>query len=339
VFGPFTPGDSLRVARLQRRGISLALQQHLTQPHTPLWEAWVAFLTQQAMGQPTYVLYDPHDGEAFVQVQYRPHQAAADVTYLAPSLVENRRSANAWSRLLDGACIEAAARGIQRVFANLPDSAAEIESFHQSGFSLYTGEDIYCLAGPPDDKRTEEEPAIRLQKPEDWPAIQKLCVTITPQRVRQAEGGIASAIGSERSCRRYVLPGDSDDDLVAILDLCVGGLAHWLRVLVHPDARHVADLLVGWSVRALDDRSGRPIYCNVRKYESGVQAALANAGFELHSTRALTVKHTVAWVRTPVQEVVPALKTGAEPVPPAYHINGETGFPAPNGRLTVERKI
>ena len=79
VFGAFSFGDSVRVYRLQRRGISLDLQRDLTQPNTPLWNAWLAFVTQQAMGRPTYVLYDPHDGEAFVQVHYRPHQAAADV--------------------------------------------------------------------------------------------------------------------------------------------------------------------------------------------------------------------------------------------------------------------
>ena len=109
VLGPFTPGDSLRVYRLQRKGVSLDLQRDLMQPHAPLWEAWLAFLTQHAMGQPTYVLRDAHDGEAFVQVRYRPHQAAADVAFLAPSLAKNRRSANAWSRLLDGACVEAVA--------------------------------------------------------------------------------------------------------------------------------------------------------------------------------------------------------------------------------------
>jgi hypothetical protein len=326
------------VARLQRKGISLDLRRDLTQPRTPLREAWLAFLTQQAMGQPTYVLYDPHDGEAFVQVRYRPHQAAADVAYLAPSLAANHRSAGAWVRLLDGACVEAAGRGIQRVFANLPNSGVEVDTFQQSGFTLYTSEDVYHLAQISTDQPRERASALRLQRPEDWPAIQRLGVTITPQRVRQAEGGIAIAPGSGKGCRRYVLPDENGNDLMATLDLCAGGLAHWLRILVHPNARHEAEGLIHWGLAAVDDGSGKPVYCTVRQYESGVRGALEEAGFESFATRSLMVKHTVAWVRAPAPELTPALKSSAEVAPPAYHVNGEAELQPSNGRLAAERE-
>ncbi len=320
MLGPFSAGDSLRIYRLQRQGISLDLQWTLTQPHTPLWEAWLAFLTQQAMGQPTYVLYDPHDGEAFIQVRYRPHQAAADVVYLAPALTHNRRTVNAWMRLLDGACSDAASRGIQRVFANLPESGPEVDVFQQAGFTLYAGEEVYRLAQPQLHPHGGELPAIRPQQPEDWPAIQRLCVAITPQRVRQAEGGIAVMAGGDRNCRRYVLPGE-DDDLQAAIILYSGGLAHWLRVLVHPESQPVADPLVRWGLAMMAGGPPKPVYCNVRQYESGVRAALAVAGFEPYATRSLMVRHTVAWVKATSQELVPVLKGGAEPVPPAFRIN------------------
>lgn len=335
--GPFSPGDSLRVYRLQRRGLSLNLQRGLTQSRSPLLEAWLAFLTQQAMGQPTYVLYDPHDGEAFVQVRYRPHQAAADVAFLAPALTENRRSANAWSRLLDGACVEAAGRGIQRVFANLPASGSEVDVFQQSGFSLYTGEDLYRLTEPPATREPDQDQLLRPQHPEDWPAIQKLCVTITPQRVRQAEGGITVASGGERNWKRYVLPGENGDDVMAILDLQVGTSATWLRLLVHPDVQNMASSLVRWALARLDERSGWPVYCNVRQYEGGVRTALEESGFEPFASRSLMVRHTMAWVRISSQEMVPALKSSAEAVPPAYHINGEPDLHTSNGRLAATR--
>jgi hypothetical protein len=35
------------------------------------------------------------------------------------------------------------------------------------------------------------------------------------------------------------------------------------------------------------------------------------------------VKHTLAWSKSSVPELAAALKGGAEPVPPAYHISGE----------------
>jgi hypothetical protein len=346
VFGSFSAGDSLRVYRLQRRGISLDLQRDLTQPQIPLWEAWLAFVSQQAMGQPTYVWYESQDGEAFIQVRYRPHQAAADVAYLAPSLAEDRRMTSAWSRLLDGACIEAAGQGIQRVFANLPESDAEVDVFNQTGFMPYAREDIYRLVQPQAGRRAGESLSPRLSRAQDWPALQKLCVAITPQRVRQAEGGIAVAIGRERNCRRYVLPGGDSDDLVASLSVCTGTLAHWLRVLIHPDARHVpgnettdlAENLICWGLATVNARGTKPVYCNVRQYETGVQQGLEAVGFELYATRTLMVKHTLAWTKTPAQELVPALKSSAELVPPAYHINGEAELQASDGRLAAKHE-
>jgi hypothetical protein len=346
VFASFSPSDSLRVYRLQRKGIALDWQGHLAQPHTPLWEAYLAFLTQQAMGQPTYVLYDPHDGEAFVQVRYRPHQAAADVTYLSPALDENRNVVRAWARLLDGACIEAASRGIQRVFANLPESSPEVEVFHQSGFMLYSGEEIYRLEQLDTSRTQPQLPALRPLRAEDWPAIQKLCVAITPQRVRQAEGGIALATGWDKNCRRYVLPSTDGEDLIAMLSVCTGGLAHLLRVLIHPDEQQgadggsqpgIAESLIRWGLASLNRYAPRPVYCNVRQYESGVRADLQALGFEAYTTRVLMVKHTVAWVKSPLSELVPALKGSAEVVPPTLRINGEPELQATKGRLAAEQ--
>jgi hypothetical protein len=347
VFGPFGAGDSFRVYRLQRKGISLDPQRGLTQPQVPLREAWLAFLTQQAMGQPTYVLYDPHDGEAFVQLRYRPHQAAADVTYLAPSLSEGRIVVDSWSRLLDGAGIEAASQGIQRMFGSVPDSDSWIDTFHQVGFTPYAREDIYYLSQVQSDHQATIPLALRGQRAEDWPAIQKLCVAITPQRVRQSEGGIYTAIGREKNCRRYVLASQDSEDLLASLCICVGSLGHWLRLLIHPDAQQGADsgtadlaeALIRWALGKLERHPVKKVYCNVRHYESGVRNALESIGFTPYMTRSLMVKHTVAWVKSPLQELAPALKGGVEAVPPAYHINGDPEYQASNGRLAAKHEV
>lgn len=335
MFGTFSAADSLRVYRLQRKGVSLDLQRQLTQPRNPLWEAWLAFVTQQAMGQPTYILYDLHHGEGFIQMRYRPHQAAADVTFLSPPLDDDSRAEEIWGRLLDFAGIEAAGRGIQRVFASLPESGGETDLFHQAGFLFYAREDIYRLA-PEAVAEGEAVNGLRAQRPEDWPAIQKLCVAITPQRVRQAEGGILVATGTEPNCRRYVLPGENGEELVAALSLLNGSRGSWLRLLVHPDSRQVAEPLLAWGLSHLKNPVHQPVYCNVRQYESGVRVALEAIGFEAYATRALMVKHTVAWTKSPAQELAVALKS-VEPVPPAYRINGEAELQGREGRLAATR--
>jgi hypothetical protein len=343
VFGPFHPGDSFRVYRLQRKGVSLDLRQSLTQPQSPLREAWLALLTQQAMGQPAYVLYDLHQGEGMVQIRYRPHQAAADVTFLAPELGSEPSRAGAWSQLLDGACVETASRGVQRLFANLPDSGDEVDVFQQAGFTLYAGEDIYCLAHPELVAASPSALEPRPQRPEDWPAIQKLLVAITPQRVRQAEGGIAAAARHDTRCQRFVLLGANGEDLLAAMTLCAGGPAHWLRILLHPEARHVmdgvamdlAESLIRWGVGELVEQAIKPIYCNIRQYEGGIRPALESVGFEPYSGRSLVVKHTLAWSKAGVPELAPALKSSAELAPPAYHVEGEPERQRPNGRLAA----
>lgn len=336
--GPFSLGDSLRVYRLQHLGIRLDLERGLMQSQTPLWEAWLALLTQQAMGQPTYVRCDPQEGEAFVQVRYRAHEAAADVAYLAPSVAEDRRASHAWLALLDSACTDVATRGVQRVFANLPERGCEVDVFHQAGFALYAGEDIYRRAHLHTQGPNESTLHLRPQRLEDWPALQKLCVAITPQRVRQAEGGISVATDTGRYCQRYLLSSANGEDLIAALTLCTRGLAHWMRVLVHPEAQIPVEGLIRWGLDRLAAQPARPVFCSVRRYEGGVRVPLETAGFELYAARALMVKHTVAWLKAPIQELVPTLKGGAEPVPPAYHISGETEIPVATGRLAVERK-
>ena len=339
MFGSFKAGDSLRVYRLQRKGVSLDLQRSLTQPPKPLLEAWLAFLTQQEMGRLTYVLTDLYDGDGFVQVRFRPHQAAADVSFLAPALEAGRDASNLWFRLLDGASVELAGRGIQRVFANLPESGAEADLFYQSGFTLYAGEEVFRLAQRPEPGDKEEITELRLQRPADWPSIQRLFVAVTPQRVRQAEGGIRIGAGMERNCQHYVLPGENRGDLAAVLSICTGGQACLLRLVVHPDARDVADGLIRDALAIMDRCPAKPVFCSVRQYEGGVRPALQAAGFERYASRALMVKHTLAWSKTAVPELGPALKATAEIVPPAYHMNGEPEFQVSEGRLTATQDV
>lgn len=321
MFGPFQPGDSLRVYRLQGRGVALDLQRALTEAHAPLREAWLAFVTQQAMGRATYVLYDAQHGEAFVQVQYRPHQAAADVAYLAPGLGESATAAAAWTQMLDGVGIEIAARGIQRLFGSLPEPGAGLDIFQQAGFAVYARDDVYRLSQPANAAPAATPAGLRPRSAEDWPALQKLCVAVTPQRVRQAEGGIDMALTWGRRLQAYVVaanPDGNDDDLLATVSIYLGGLAHWLRIIVRPDVSDLAFEVARWAVTRLAGLPPRPIYCNVRQYEAGMREPLLSAGFELDHTRTLVVKQTLAYVKVPTQELVPALKGTAEPVPPAF---------------------
>jgi hypothetical protein len=329
VFGPFTLDDSLRLYRLQRGGFSLDLVRALTGFQRPFWEAWLALVSRHAMGQPAYVLSDPHDGEAFIQVEYRPHQAAADVRYLAPALASAAHVASAWSAMLEGLSLEMAQRGIEHLFAALPDSGSEVEAFYQAGFAPYAGEEILWLLQPPARPSRALSGMIRPLRLNDLPALQKLCAAVIPPRVRQAEGGISPVADMGGNCQRYVLPGEHGDELAGMLTLFSGGSGHWMRVVVHPEARHLAGELIDFGLSTLAAQPPRPVLVNVRKYEGGVRAQLEAVGFELKAERVLLVKQTVAWIRSPVPDLAPALTGGARPVPPTYQIASESeGLPS-----------
>ena len=190
------------------------------------------------------------------------------------------------------------------------------------GFAAFACEDIFRLAQLPTNPVSGAVPGLRPQRTEDWPALQKLCIAITPQRVRQVEGGIAVTPAGGRGHLGYVLPdqdphqgkGSLGDDLVAALHVHIGKQAHWLRLLVHPDAGSIAGALIGWALTSLVGQPPRPVYCSVRQYEAGVRDALQAASFELDHARTLMVRQTIAWAKVPAQELVPALKGSAEPV-------------------------
>jgi hypothetical protein len=107
--------------------------------------------------------------------------------------------------------------------------------------------------------------------------------------------------------------------------------------MIEEGSAEIGEAVVRWGLAALASQQPRPVYCNVRQFEGGVRVGLEAAGFESFATRALLVKHTVAWLKMPAHELAPALKGGAEPVPPAYRINGEADLQPSKGRLAAER--
>ena len=138
---------------------------------------------------------------------------------------------------------------------------------------------------------------MRRQQAEDWPALQKLCVTITPQRVRQAEGGIAPTAGWDKQCKRYVMPAEGREGGSGCFPdrLCRGSGLHWLRVLVHPESRHHArEGLVQWGLAVLAGHPAETVYCSVRQYKR-VECArpCGLRALEAETTRALMAKQTV----------------------------------------------
>ncbi len=85
-----------------------------------------------------------------------------------------------------------------------------------------------------------------------------------------------------------------------------GSEAHQLSLMVHPEHADLAEPLLRFGIRKLQEESVRRIYCQVREYESFVIAALRNSGFEQTTIKVLLVRHVALLALR--QRTVPALE-------------------------------
>lgn len=70
-----------------------------------------------------------------------------------------------------------------------------------------------------------------------------------------------------------------------------GAQPHMVSVMAHPDDPDVAVALLAFGLKILAQQAPRPVFCQVRDYETAVVDALRLAGFEHCDTHALLVRH------------------------------------------------
>jgi hypothetical protein len=322
--GIFTPRHLFLINRLQQRGVDLNLEESLTQSYNPLRAALTAYFTVGELGALTYVVRsNTGEGwmEGFIQVRERRARPEADVLFIAPTLAGDV-DPDVWHHLLTHVCQQAGGRGVERLFARLPEGSGQVHLFCQVGFNVYTREDIFCLnSDQPAESQPSPDAAIRPRCPADTIALQQLYAAIAPRLVQQAE----SITGRGRCYPPEVRPVASDrqtcvlekkGEIVGCLTARPGRIGHWLYVLLHPQAYDQADALLAHGLAALRDVSPGPVYCSVREYQGGLRAVLQDAGFEPFVSRALIVKHTAVRVADAARTLMPALDKRADATTP-----------------------
>ena len=349
---PFSLRDVSLVKQLQGDGVQLDLAGAILKPHTPLMAALALHLPFDDIGASTYVLDAVERGQrvrGFAQARGRRSGVESDVVYIAPALAKDDEAPAAWQRLLSYLCQMEGRRGVQRLFAKLPEEAEkEIEVFRRVGFGVYTQEHLFRLdswsaaaatGGRPRPVSGAKAPSrgaipLRPRRAQDEWGLNRLYVHAAPRLVQQTEGlgkgsWDSSPVGWWRSGRdeRYVW--EVDGEIVGYLRLIGGRKGHWLKVLLRDDAQDRADEFLRWGLALLADYPTRPVYCSVRSYEAGLQGALKRVGFQPYVTLFLLVKHTTAWAREPERRRVPALERGAEAAPTASQIKMERRRPIP----------
>ncbi|MBC7224036.1 MAG: hypothetical protein H5T59_07160 [Anaerolineae bacterium] len=314
------------VYRLWGRGLSIDMQAGLPGGAVPFWPALVAMLPGLSpLGETLFVLED-EGAEAFIQVRHRPERPEADLVYIAPALRRAPEAAEAWDALLTGTCLALGRQGVERVYACLPESGPEVESFQKAGFILYTREEIYRLDGDAEGAPGPADVPLRARAPEhDW-GLDRLYSELVPWLVQQAEGGLGfngfgSGVARPAGAAEYVLL--EGGEVAGLVQLRPVSGAYGMTVVLHPRAYHWARAVVAFGLGRLRSLPPRPVYCTVRHYQGGLRTPLEESGFRWVGTRALLVRHTVARARAAQERRAEGKETQPEAaIPTALGFSG-----------------
>ncbi len=321
--------ELVAVQSLQARGVQLDLERAVLWHHTPMQAALAAHVPLSAIGAETIVLAErpslqdfqsasqPARALGFAQLRARRGRPEADVVFLAPALDSHSDAVSIWYRLLAECAKEIGERGGQRLFAQVPGGNGAEEVFRQAGFTTYAHDEVYRLDDlPPDLTRSQ---VLRHQRARDGWNLLRLYAEFAPRSVQIAEGmlspqGQGGKLGDwwdQSSGAGYIL--EVDGEIAGAVRVRRGAAASWLRFWLHPQAADHSETLILGALSLLRAVPHRPIYCNVRDYESGVRSALDLFGFRSVQTRSLLIKHMTVRVREPLGKFIPALEKRAEP--------------------------
>ncbi len=241
----------------------------------------------------------------FAQMRERPSGTAWDMSYLASIVQRNLPGSSedeVLTALLEYTTEMAAMHGILRIFARVEDETPELGLFQRSGFQRYARELTYVYGA--DSKSGQNEPPLsslrRWNRHYAW-GLHQLYRSVTPQRVQMAE----LLENSEEYAKMHVgtqpLFSNRNENYIcdvgvrigAWVRLCrgQGSTPHRLFLAVHPEHAELAEPLLRFGIRRLQENDRRPIYCIVREYDAIVINALRSSGFEQTSTKDLLVRH------------------------------------------------
>lgn len=316
-----TMRDFLAIYRLQRLGVCLDLKGSLLDPASPIYHATTHSLLGIWSDRVLTVVIRERGRSGFVQGRWRGGLPALDLLFIAPTLGSRHGTTWLWQHLVHELVMEGVQRGVQRIFTQLPETHhAQIEVMRQSGFAIYGQDRLYCLDHLP--KLVKSKNALWEMRTsiDDW-GLKRLYLALTPDVVQQAESirrnGHSSYAGwySAPIDNTYVLRGKLPGDVLGYLSLTPGKLAHWLKLVLHPERVDHSSILLEQALIMMRTWPDRPIYCDVRDYEGILTDALERAGFKRMMTRTLLVRHTTANIRVKPTPRRPLLEAAPETAP------------------------
>lgn len=314
------PRDLILIQKLQ--GVVLPPEEALVNAYSPLRAALLSSLNPfrpDFFQVVTYILsHQQRDQQllGIAQIRENHRRATAQVVYLAPD--RGWEDPAIWPRWLEDICQRAGERGMRRLLVYLSAEDARLSAFQQTAFHIYAHEDLFRLANLSPEPMAERGTGFRSRRAEDAWGLARLYDAITPPVVQQAEG-LSQAGQDEAICvpiashgtRGYVL--EVEQEILGYAETRCGSRGAWVRFLLHPQARGMAETLVRGALSRLPNQR---VYCGLPDYQGGVRLALQSVGFEPFGRQALLVRYIAVFARKSVAELVSTLEKGAEVIAP-----------------------
>jgi hypothetical protein len=205
----------------------------------------------------------------------------AKLQYLAPSSRLDDRQLPA---LIEHLATQAGEWKAFHVVAEVDETSDVFPALRMAGFSVYAWQKLWDVSTI-QKTEIEHKSGWRRVQSVDLPAVQNLHYQIVPpllHPVEPAPNRVAGFIHSENmKCYASVTSG-------------MYGIV--LTPFIHPDEHNVSEKIAAL-VASLLDRGGRPVYLNVRSYQTWLEPALEDLGAQASPRQAVMVKHLARLVK------------------------------------------
>lgn len=311
------------LVRMRHGGVRLDLPETLLGAYTPL--KGVAQGRWSLLRRPrvrTYVAAAGGAPVAFIQTRDRPGGQKWDILHLgavSEATGAGTRRAELWTALLDYTTAAAGRRGVQRLYAKLPDGAEAGDAFHAAGYAQYGEETVYLLQGRPgadtawpDADVADAGLALRPQTPGDTWALHQLYTWTTPKPVQHAEAHTSQhwdlPLRGLRGEREWGFVVERGHEIVLYCRVDRQGRRSRLAFVFDPQRRDVLGPTIDAMLRWLAPEPDERVYCTVREFQGELGSALETRGFEPQGLQSLLVRYTTVSLRALTQQAWPTLE-------------------------------
>ena len=205
----------------------------------------------------------------------------AKLLYLAPSSRLNDRQLPS---LIEHLVAQAGEWKAFHVMAEVDETSDVFPALRMAGFSVYAWQKLWDVSLL---EKTESTSSVgwRRMQSVDLPMVQSLHYQIVPPLLHPVEPAPNRVVGFVHS-----------ENMKCYVSVISGIYGVVLTPLIHPDERNVSEKISAL-VTSLPDRGGRPVYLNVRSYQTWLEPVLADLGAQASPRQAVMVKHLARLIK------------------------------------------